>query len=505
MEEEYGIPVAPIATEEFKEFAEADPRGAVLPIIYTPHPVIGVSPETHDSYIVGPNPITGKPVIEEIIDLLTKPAKLRTPEAKDAQVKTGNSIELIGPDTEENLQDLFYKNGWTDGNPIILPTPERVQKMLEGTSASPDEVVAEVFLIDTKELIKPTVTNIAVIAVMAGAKPEHFPVILAIASTGEPSLRPSTTPFESMVLVNGPIAKKIGMNSGVAAFSAVNRANSVIGRAWTLMSHCWGFARHKTTLWSSQGNNHTYNNMCVAENEERSVWEPFHVQKGFKREESAISIFRGWTFINSSGVASNRSVTEELNILYGAFPAINSNATVILDPLVAKELKESQGFETKEDFARHLSENIKMTAERYWKNDYVDMMVGSEAMKGVEPYATWKSLPDDALIAPYHDPDRINIVVVGGETSPVFKAADYGYVTSASIDKWLPKESAVDCVDGSCGLPDAPIQYDSVDEIECADGSCGLPDAMIEYDSVDEVECADGSCGLPDPMIKYDD
>jgi hypothetical protein len=97
---------------------------------------------------------------------------------------------------------------------------------------------------------------------------------------------PSTTPFESMVLVNGPIAKKIGMNSGIGAFSAVNMANAVIGRAWTLLSHCWGFGRPRKTLWSSQGNNHTYNNMCTAEAEDRSPWEPFHVSKGLSRRRA---------------------------------------------------------------------------------------------------------------------------------------------------------------------------------------------------------------------------
>ena len=85
--------------------------------------------------------------------------------------------------------------------------------------------------------------------------------------------------------------------------------------------------------------------------------------------------------INSSGAAANRSVTEELNILYGTIPPVGSNATIILDPLVARDLKEKQGFATKEDFARHLSQNIKMTADRYWKNDFVDMLVGSEADK----------------------------------------------------------------------------------------------------------------------------
>jgi len=460
LEDQYQIPVAPISTQQFKSFVEQDPPGSLLQIIYTPHPVAGASPETLSEYIVGPDPETGKPVIEEIIDMLTKPVSLKEIPQETVSGSGGGKLTLLGPDTEENLQDLFYENGWTDGNPIILPTRERVEKMLAGTSASPDEVVAQIYIVDTKELIKPTVTNIAVIAVMAGAKPEHFPVILALASAGQSALVPSTSPFESMVLVNGPIAKKIGMNSGIGAFSAVNRANSVIGRAWTLMSHCWGFARPRKTLWSSQGNNHTYNNMCVAENEERSVWAPFHVQKGFKPEESTVSIFRGWTFINSNGAASNRSLMEELNILYGAIPPINSHATIIMDPLVAKDLKEKQGFVTKEDFARHFSENIKMTAEKYWKNDYVDMMVGSEAAKGVEPYATWQKAAPAELIAPYHNPENINIIVVGGETSPVFKATDYGYITTVSIDKWMPQQADIECADGTCGLPDDFDDYD---------------------------------------------
>jgi len=145
---------------------ENDPPGSLLNIIYTPHPVAGASPETLDEYITGPDPETGKPVIEEIIDFLTKPQSLKKP-AKEAVSSQSGKPVLLGPDTEENLQDLFYENGWTDGNPIILPTRERVEKMQTGTCADPDEVVAEVFIMDTKELIRPTVTNIAVIAVMA--------------------------------------------------------------------------------------------------------------------------------------------------------------------------------------------------------------------------------------------------------------------------------------------------------------------------------------------------
>jgi hypothetical protein len=186
---------------------------------------------------------------------------------------------FLAPDTEDNLQRLFHERGWTDGLPIILPTEERAQAMLAGTSHRPDEVVGEIFQFDTRQTIKCTVENIAVIAVMAGARPEHFPVILAIASTKQTAFMPSTTNFSAMLLANGPIRNEIGMNCGLGAFSPVNLANSVIGRSWALMGTVWGFNRPLTTLWSSQGNNLIYNSMCAGENEERSVWEPFHVQR----------------------------------------------------------------------------------------------------------------------------------------------------------------------------------------------------------------------------------
>jgi hypothetical protein len=199
--------------------------------------------------------------------------------------------------------------------------------------------------------------------------------------------------------------------------------------------------------------------MCCGENEERSVWEPFHVTRGFKKEESVISIFRGWSFLNSTGAASNRSVTEELNIQLAVMPPLNSAATIIMDPMVARNLKENEGFKTKQDFCRHLSQNIKMPNGQFWKTDYIDMLVASEAYKGVEPYASWKKLPDDALIAPYHKPENINIIVVGGETSPLWKAADYSYSGSASVDRWRALKTD-ECANGSCGVPDAPGEYD---------------------------------------------
>jgi hypothetical protein len=428
LEQKYGIPTAPVSTIRFMGLAKDFVKYSKMPLpwIVTPHPVIGLPPDALDAYIEGNDPQTGKPIINEILDALTRPVgeAVFEPESSAAS-QAGDYRKFLPPDTEDNLQRFFYERGWTDGLPIILPTEERVARMLAGTGHKPDEVVGELFQMDTREDIKYTVRNIATIAVMSGAGPEHFPVILAIASTRQTALMPSTTAFSAMLLVNGPVRDEIGMNCGIGAFSPVNLANSVIGRSWTLMGTVWGYNRPLKTLWSSQGNSLVYNSSCAGENEEKSVWTPFHVQKGFKPQESVVSIFRGWTLFNSPGTAAKRTHGEELKIQLGVMPPANSSATIIMDPLVARNLKENEGFATKQDYARWISQNVTMPAGRYWKAD-----------QGIEPFASWKKLPDGELIAPFFDPERINIVVVGGETSPLWKVADYNHTVSVSIDKW---------------------------------------------------------------------
>ena len=457
LEQEYGIPTAPVSTFEFVGFLANDLRfhGVPLRFIYTPHPVVGMPPSVLRSYIEGKDPATQRIVVEEIIEALTKPVGEDDFTDDFAPVsRTGVRQPLLASDTEDNLQRLFYERGWTDGLPIILPTEERVAEMLTGTNRAADEVVAEIFLHDTQEYLKFTVEMVAIVAVMAGARPEHLPVILAVASTGHPSIVGSTTPFACMLLVNGPIRNEIEMNSGIGAFSPRNLANSVIGRAWTLLTIQWGYFRLKKQFWSSQGNPIGHNNMCVAENEERSAWEPFHVQKSFRADESVVSLFQGWSFVNNVVGSSTRSVGEDTCVLLGALPGLFSSATLILDPLVARHLKENDGFQTQLDFGRWISQNYKVPAGQFWGTDLIHMLMAPVAEQGVEPYASWKKLPPGTLIAPYDKPENINIVVVGGETSPMWKVADFSYVASASVDKWRARPAADGCTDGSCGVPD---------------------------------------------------
>jgi len=430
---------------------------------FTPYPVVGMPKSTLRRYIEGNDPASGKPLAQQIVDALTGP--LTTRERNPEKPVHSARSRLVEPLTEDEMQRLFLENGWTDGLPIVLPTEERVAEMLTGTSHAPDEVVGRMTVTHSQESTEYTVEKVAINAVMAGARPEHFPVILAIASTHEPAFPSSTTSFARMAVVNGPIRHEIGMNSGVGALSPFNYANAVIGRAWTLMSVNLADARLGATFLASQGNNLNYNNMCCAENEETSVWEPFHVQKGFRMDESVVSLFRGWSVVNSMGAANSiRPASEETVIMLKAFPALRSAVTLIMDPLVAKGLKE-QGFKTKQELSKWISEHVEIPAGQYWGADVIYAFMSPLARQGVEPYATWAKLPKDALIKPFNDPNQINMIVVGGETNPLWQTTDFLYTQSASIDKWRPKEGirrdarpirmpvAATCNDGTCGLP----------------------------------------------------
>jgi len=318
----------------------------------------------------------------------------------------------------------------------VLPTEERVAAMLKGTSHPPDEVVGAMSISDSEAPQAYTVELVAVNAVMAGAAPEHLPVILALASTRHPAFPSSTTSFATMVVVNGPVRHELKMNAGVGAMSPLNYANAVLGRAWTLMTINFGNTRVGETFLGSQGNNLNCNNMCFAENEERSVWEPFHVEKGFRQDESVVSVFRGWSVLNSMGCTNQRPAQEETVILLKAFSGLRSVATLILDPLVAKNLREMQGFDTKADFSRWLSEHVKVPAAQYWGADIIYAFMRPLAQQGIEPYASWSRLPEDALLTPFNDPKFINVVVAGGETNAFWKTTDFDYIISASVDKW---------------------------------------------------------------------
>ena len=437
--ERLGVPTAPIVTQRFVDLVKTISYKKGMPnqrFTFVPHPVAGRPPELCNKYIRGKDPVTGKAIVDELIAALTSP--LTAEEKKTGFLIRPTQPRLLEPETATNLARLFENNGWTDGLPIVLPTEERVAEMLKGTSHKPDEIVGTMRPSPPHEAWEFTVEMVAANAVMAGAKPEYLPVILALASTGVTSLFSSTTSFARMVVVNGPITKEINMNSGIGALGPFNTANSTIGRAWTLISkNLGGGGTPGETYLGSQGCNFNYNNICFPENEERlpAGWKAFHVQKGYKAGESVVSTFTGWNLIHSGGFTTKHTDIIRQSML--PFSSGRAQVTLLLDPIVASDLKNYEGFDTKEKLSEWLMKNAFTPARQYWASHSDNL---KKAQEGIEPFASWLKVPSDAFVylpASSFKPDPpIEIIVVGGETNAFFLVGDFRHVSSASVDNW---------------------------------------------------------------------
>jgi hypothetical protein len=278
---------------------------------------------------------------------------------------------------------------------------------------------------------------VATSAVMAGCKPSYLPVVLAIASTGATSLFTSTTSFSRMVVINGPIRHELEMNSGIGALGPFNYANATIGRAWTIMSRCLSRSGLPgQNYMGSLGNPLSYNNLCFPEKEERlpEGWNPLHVQRGFKRDESVVSIFTGYGMTHAD--SSFMSALHPQIPYYLKICNPDAGAFMIFDPTVADRLK-SEGFDTKEKLIEWAWENTKIKVEDYWnKYQLVQIFILPRAEKGVEPFASWLKLPAGTLIPHFPSKGMINVVVLGGETQEFWQLGDHTFVASTSVDAW---------------------------------------------------------------------
>jgi hypothetical protein len=347
----------------------------------------------------------------------------------------GTTPRTVEPATEDELQQQFLDNNWTDKLPIVLPTEERVAAMLAHTKRKPQEIVGRMQPTANRGLWEYTVEKVAVNAVMSGAKPEYFPVILALAAS-EISARGSTSSSASaMVVVNGPIRNEIGMNSGIGAMGPYNHANATIGRAYGLLSqNLQGGSVPGETFMGSQGNNYTYNNITFAENEERSPWEPLHVQKGFKASDSVVSVFygcRSTTFC--LGLREKYWREHVKDMLLGVDS--NTAPTLLLDPITAQQFIDRGGFVKKADLIRWIHETATMPAGRYWDLQLVQNYVYPWATFGREPEATMLKAAEDEEIRIYQE-KNINVVVVGGEANGYWRIMGANYRKSINIDDW---------------------------------------------------------------------
>jgi hypothetical protein len=194
-------------------------------------------------------------------------------------------------DSFDAINDYFYERGWTDGLPVVPPTEERVQAMLGGMrSHNADDLIATV----PPRMGKATLRQVAVNAVMAGAKPEYLPVIVAaLRAVSEPeyglSHRQTTTHAGApLIIVNGPVIEKLRINSGRGLFGPGWRANATIGRALRLVLVNVGGAGPGVDA-SQTGHPGKYT-FCIGEYEAANPWEALHVERGYAKGQSVVTV-----------------------------------------------------------------------------------------------------------------------------------------------------------------------------------------------------------------------
>ena len=194
-------------------------------------------------------------------------------------------------DDADTIEALFEENGWSDGLPVVPPTRDRVDKMLAFTDRSPTD---ELGVLPPRQGVA-TVEILAVNSVMAGCRPEYFPVVLAaVAAMLDPAfnlfaVQTTTHPCSPLLIVNGPVAAELGLNSRYGAFGPGSRANATIGRAIRLILLNVGGAAAGVLDRSTQGQPSKYA-YCVAENEAESPWDPLHVELGHEPWTSTVTI-----------------------------------------------------------------------------------------------------------------------------------------------------------------------------------------------------------------------
>jgi len=339
-------------------------------------------------------------------------------------------IEIASAD---DVDEFMFDQGFSDGLPVVAPTPERVLRMLSGTTRGAQDIIAVV----PPSMAPVTVEKIAINAVMAGCKPEYLPVVIAAVEavcTDEFNIHGvnATTMGASPVLVvNGPIRQRIGMNMKQAALGNGNRANATIGRAVRLVVRNVGGARPGGTDRSTLSSPMKFT-MCFAEWEEGSPWDPLHVERGFQREDSVVTAFAmtsGPVQIVDQESRQPDQIAGTLGLgLEGVFLSkihrMPVDALLVVCPEHVKTLT-SDG-----DYPKaRLRERIQAVTSRPLRE-----MVANEVSGAGIPPASAAKMTEVQLATPspkFADGKFIHIVVAGSEAGK-FSAAFHGWLTGSA-------------------------------------------------------------------------
>jgi len=350
---------------------------ASLPIVTVPHPVGGLPPAQVEK--------KADQALEDVVRALLggggkvsdeteggRPRK-QTFKAKSLFASpsgTEGDEQVLVSDNPDSIFQLFQARGWIDGLPFIPPKGERVAKMLAYTDRNPKEVLAVL----PPRWGEATVEKIAINAVMAGCLPQYFPVVLAAVSAMADkafnlyAVQATTHPCTPLILVNGPLAKELNINSRYNALGQGWRSNATIGRAirLTLLNIGGGEPGVLDRATLGQPGKYSY---CLAENEAENPWTPLHVERGFPKEDSTVTLFGAEAPHNINDHRSNSGRDILKTIVHTmAVPGCNNalvggEVLLLLGPEHAASIA-GDGF-SKEDVKKFLFEEARVPVDHF--------------------------------------------------------------------------------------------------------------------------------------------
>jgi hypothetical protein len=399
--EQRGVPTATVCSSAFHGAARSQAAGrglACLPIVEVLHPM-----HTAPAEVVRERAETA---VDDLVGALTR----RRADAGEGPAER-LPAEVEVPDAPDALQEFFFAHGWSDGLPVAVPTRAAVQAMVAAGGRNPRETIGPI----PPRMRIATIEQLAVNAVMAGCRPEYFPVVVAAVEAALDNdcrlygIQTATNTTSPLVIVNGPAIERLGLNAGGNVFGQGSRANATIGRALQLILRNAGGDRPGETDMATHGQPGKFT-FCIAENERESPWEPLHVERGFRREDSTVTVIGASPGHNvfTYGCETGREIIEHLT---GAMTALGHNNVIfptgpliVLGPEHAQVLaRDGYG---KEAIREHLYRHARIPLSRF----------GQRTVRGLKHRRSrWFAEASDAdHIGVADHPSHISIVVAGG-------------------------------------------------------------------------------------------
>ncbi len=413
--EELGIPAVSIIQDYFSHDAEASGEAFGLP-----NPTVVKTPETFTSLTDAQVCDAVDRLFDQIVGGLTTPVQAQAVvgERRAARGPKERALDFTGRDYAacfEAMNDRFLDWGWSDGFPLVPPTEDAVTRMLAGTTRPADDTVVEAFVPGN---VRATVRDLAINAVMAGCKPEFLPVVItAIEAMHHPEINlramtMSTGPHAPLFVVNGPIARTLRINAGSCALgnAGPNRLsfpNVAIGRAVRLCLMNVGGAYPGIMDQDTIGSPAKFS-MVLAENEGKNPWEPYHVEKGFRREDSTVTCFYGHSLIELADMDSSCG-SALINTFALHIVGIGQTLYMPYHPVVLMAPDHAAVFArdgwTKDDIRKYLHLECSIPAETYRRSRVMSYQIGQK----------WIEAADSRSMIPlFETAENIDIVVVGG-------------------------------------------------------------------------------------------